>query len=597
MNFSVPTPVQAQAIPPALAGKDVIASAQTGTGKTAAFGIPLLTYLGKHHDRTALVLTPTRELAMQVQGVLNQLSGQHSLGGSVLIIGGANMGTQRSGLSRKPRLIIGTPGRIIDHLNQGTLDLSRTGFLVLDEADRMLDMGFAPQLDRIRERLPQERQTLLFSATIPPDIQSMASRYLREPVRITVGTTTQPIPKVKQVIIHMDEGHKAEELAFQLRERRGSILVFARTQHRVDRILDRLKKEAFKATKIHGGRSQSQRKQAIEQFRDGKVDVLVATDIAARGLDIHHIAHVINYDLPRNPEDYIHRVGRTARAGAEGSALCLLTPTDRDLWNRILKLMDLPKDSIQVQPSKNGDFTPKDFSAPTSSQPRPQQHRPAQHQGGHRPHRPQQGHPGPSGRPQHQPHGNRDRHPHPNDRHRGHKDRPPSHSSPSRGFQEQDRRDHRQGGQHRNDLNRRDSQGNNFIFHGKGYRQTNEGGHEEPIHSQDNFLSRLGNKFFKKDQPGGHQGHPGNSRNDQRPFRDQGRRPGGQGHPNRFEDRSGGFNRNSSGEHRHRDGQRRQDHPGQGQGQHRPDHGQGRPHQDQRPGGHFKKRRFPPRDR
>jgi ATP-dependent RNA helicase DeaD len=593
MNFSVPTPVQAQAIPPALKGKDVIASAQTGTGKTAAFGIPLLTYLDAHQDRTALVLTPTRELAMQVLGVLNELSGKHSTGGSVLLIGGANMGGQHSGLSRKPRLIIGTPGRIIDHLNQGTLDLSRTGFLVLDEADRMLDMGFAPQLDRIRDRLPKERQTLLFSATMPPDIQSMGANYLREPIRITVGATTQPVPKVKQVIVHMDEGHKAEELAFQLRERRGSILVFARTQHRVDRILDRLKKDAFKATKIHGGRSQSQRKQAIEQFRDGKVDILVATDIAARGLDIHHIAHVINYDLPRNPEDYIHRVGRTARAGAEGSALCLLTPTDRDLWSKILKLMGLPKESIEVKPSHLGDFSSRFTAAPMSSQPRPQQHRPPQHQGGHRPqHDPSR----PSGRPQRPPHGNRDRHPHPHqDRPRGQQDRHPSSSSPSRDSRGQDRHGQRPGGHQRHDGNRRDSQGNNFIFHGKGYRQTNEGGHEEPIHEQDSFLSRLGNKFFKKDQPGGHQGHPGNSRNDQRPFRDQGHRPGGQGRPNRFEDRSGGFNRHSSGEHRHRDGQRRQD--PQGQGQHRQDHpGQGRPQQDQRPGGNFKKRRFPPRN-
>src|SRR5579872_3491558 len=199
MNFIKPTPVQAQAIPAALLGKDVIASAQTGTGKTAAFGIPLLNFLENHKDQTALILTPTRELAMQVLDVLRKLTGTHFMGGSVLLIGGANMGTQLSALSRKPRLFIGTPGRVIDLLQRGSLSLANTGFLVLDEADRMLDMGFAPQLEEIRKRLAPKRQTLLFSATIPPNIRDMGSRYLKDPVRITVGETTQPIAKINQM--------------------------------------------------------------------------------------------------------------------------------------------------------------------------------------------------------------------------------------------------------------------------------------------------------------------------------------------------------------------------------------------------------------
>ena len=374
MNFAKPTPVQAQAIPPALTGKDVIASAQTGTGKTAAFGIPLLAYLSTRTDKAALIMTPTRELAIQVKEVLDKLSGHSSNWGSVLLIGGANMDTQFKILSRKPRLIIGTPGRIIDHLNRGSLNLGQVGFLVLDEADRMLDMGFAPQLDKIRERLTGQRQTLLFSATLPSDIQAMGAKYLKDPVRISVGEVSQPVTKIAQMVIHTSEAKKPEELFNELKQRQGSILVFARTQHRVDRIAERLKAQGIKVTRIHGGRTQSQRKQAIEHFREGHYLVLVATDIAARGLDIHHIAHVINYDLPRNPEDYIHRVGRTARAGAEGSSLCFLTQEDKDLWNRILRLMGPSKATIENKPSMFGDFTPKPSAQPQR-----------QHQGGPRP--------------------------------------------------------------------------------------------------------------------------------------------------------------------------------------------------------------------
>ncbi|HUO57054.1 MAG TPA: DEAD/DEAH box helicase [bacterium] len=551
MNFVKPTPVQAQAIPPGLGGRDVIASAQTGTGKTAAFGIPLLTYLSANPGKTALVLTPTRELAEQVLAVLRNLSGPSSSWGSVLLIGGAGMGGQLNSLSRKPRLIIGTPGRIIDHLNRGSLNLGQTGFLVLDEADRMLDMGFAPQLDKIRERLTAPRQTLLFSATIPPDIQAMASKYLKDPVRVTVGETTQPVLKIAQMVVHTSEAKKPEELLNELKQREGSVLVFARTQHRVDRIAGRLKDQGIKVTRIHGGRTQSQRKQAIEHFREGHYRVLVATDIAARGLDIHHIAHVINYDLPRNPEDYIHRVGRTARAGAEGSSLCFVTVEDKALWSSILRLLGASKGAVQSKPSMFGDFTPKE-APPPQKHPRGghshQGHQPARRgsvsEGGNRHSQ------GPQ--PQTQPRPHRDHQPHPSGG-RG-KNHGGFHKKHDQEGQRHGRRDHfRQNrfiqGRDRNDR---------FIFHGKDdehHRQQHQHQGEvdgnrtdfnqgRPQEKPKGFFKKFASKFSK----GG-----GSNRND-RPFSRENRpafnrdhRQGGEpyprrfdgGRPQRFEDRQG----------------------------------------------------------
>ncbi len=554
MNFEKPMPVQAQAIPLALEGKDVIASAQTGTGKTAAFGIPLLTYLEKNKDKTALVLTPTRELAVQVLEVLRKLTGTHHVGGSVLLIGGANMSTQFSQLTRKPRLIIGTPGRVIDHLNRGSLVLSSNGFLVLDEADRMLDMGFAPQLDEIRKRLAGHRQTLLFSATIPPNIQQMASKYLKDPVRITIGSTTQPIQKIVQKVLYTTEAKKPEELSSELKERQGSILIFARTQHRVDRIMNRLKDEGVKVTRIHGGRTQSQRRQAIDQFREGKFLVLVATDIAARGLDIHHIAHVINYDLPKNPEDYIHRVGRTARAGAEGESLCFLTPEDMDLWRRILKLMNVTKESIPVKPSRFGFTAPKEESAQKQHAPRPASHG-----------RPPQGHGRPQGgrneaRPQGQG-GFKPSYSRPPQRRQegwgvGHKD------SQSRDFHQKNRhpdgRHQQRSEQHRDKFQRpQEGSRDNTPF--------NEADEKQPMSNEsrnwakpEGFIQRIGRKFMGGDRP---RNSNRNFRDDRQGFRKEGGFGGGAGkphqrpsqgqHPHRFEKRPG-EQRPFSGEHRSR---------------------------------------------
>ncbi len=363
MNFEKPTPVQAAAIPPGLEGRDIVASAETGSGKTAAFGIPLLTFLDKNRSQTALVLTPTRELAEQVQGVLDQLSGgRHDLR-SVLLIGGVGMGNQLDGLRRGARLIIGTPGRINDHLEHRTLNLSRTGFLVLDEADRMLDMGFAPQLDRIRRWLTGPRQTQLFSATLPADIQKMASHYLREPVRITVGSEAKPVERIQQKVLKTSQGRKIDDLVEELRTRKGSILIFVRTQHRVDRLARTLKEKGFDAVRIHGGRTQGQRRSALDTFKTGGARMMVATDIAARGLDILAIAHVINYDLPQVAEDYVHRVGRTARAGAEGDSLTLLTPEDSELWRDVLKHLGEFKAAITEIPSHFQDHAPASSTA------------------------------------------------------------------------------------------------------------------------------------------------------------------------------------------------------------------------------------------
>jgi len=339
MEYTSPTPIQKQAIPLALQGRDVLGSAQTGTGKTAAFGIPLVARILSNPRGSAIVLTPTRELATQVFTVINQLLGKRSFIPTVLLIGGDPMGKQTAQLRARPRIIVGTPGRINDHLERGNLILHDTSFLVLDETDRMLDMGFGIQIDRIVKFLPKERQTLMFSATLPPEIVKMSAKYLTNPERIAVGSTTQPILAIKQEIIQVSEAGKSEELQKQLTERTGSIIIFVKTKRGADKMADRLNKQGHKVDTIHGDLHQRKREKVIQAFRDMKFRILVATDIAARGLDISHIEHVINYDLPQCPEDYIHRIGRTARNGGEGSAVCLISPEDGLKWRDIHKLL------------------------------------------------------------------------------------------------------------------------------------------------------------------------------------------------------------------------------------------------------------------
>ena len=346
MAFDKPTPIQAQAIPTALMRRDLIACAQTGTGKTAAFCIPILVRLLKSPDRTALILIPTRELARQIEEFWKKLTKFNPEIGSATLIGGVPMKPQVRALNRQARVIIATPGRLVDHLSRGTMSLSRTEILVLDEADRMLDMGFAPQLAQVLRYLPKARQTLMFSATMPTGIEHLASKYLKDPARVTIGTLSQAAPKVAQTAISTTTVQKNETLLDELNRREGSVLIFARTQARTDRVARYLKGFGLEVNRLHGGRTQGQRNSALSGFKSGHVRILVATDIAARGIDVLNIAHVINYDLPMVAEDYIHRIGRTARAGASGQATSFVTPEDRSQWREIT--MMLKKTGSQV---------------------------------------------------------------------------------------------------------------------------------------------------------------------------------------------------------------------------------------------------------
>ncbi|MBI3418680.1 MAG: DEAD/DEAH box helicase [Proteobacteria bacterium] len=339
MKFTAPTPIQAQAIPLAMEGKDILGTAQTGTGKTAAFGIPLVVRLMEHPEMKAIILTPTRELASQVLATLQQIIPVPDLR-AVLLIGGEPMPRQLRQLQQNPRLIIGTPGRINDHLERRSLRLDRVGVLVLDETDRMLDMGFGHQIERIIKHVPQTRQTLMFSATLPQEIVRMAGKYLNNPQRIAVGSAHKPHANIREELIHTAEGEKYSHLLVQLEKRSGAILVFVKTKWGTERLAQKLCRIHHDAEAIHGDLQQRKRERVIQGFRDKKYRILVATDVAARGLDIPHIQHIINYDLPQSPEDYIHRIGRTARAGAEGSALSLITPAESNKWRAIQRLMN-----------------------------------------------------------------------------------------------------------------------------------------------------------------------------------------------------------------------------------------------------------------
>lgn len=338
MDFHVPMPIQVKAIPVALSGRDLVGCAQTGTGKTAAFCIPLISHLLKSPGQSALILAPTRELAFQIVDVLKKMTEPFSNLQPALFVGGASMYTQIKSLSRKPKILVATPGRFIDHLKRKNLSVATTKIVVLDEADRMLDMGFETQIKEIFRYLPRPKQTLLFSATFPSHIENLVKKYLNNPVYVSVGQTSHPVPELKQAAIQTTEREKNRVLLDALKARDGSILIFTRTKRRTDRLSQFLKDKKYPADRIHGGLSQGQRNHAIQQFRSSKNRILVATDLAARGLDILHIEHVINYDLPRIPEDYIHRIGRTARAGARGEALSLLIPDDYNVWRKISNL-------------------------------------------------------------------------------------------------------------------------------------------------------------------------------------------------------------------------------------------------------------------
>lgn len=339
MQFTTPTPIQAQAIPLALADRDILGSAQTGTGKTGAFGIPLIAKLMDNPQASALVMTPTRELATQVMAALQQMIPVAGIR-TALLIGGEAMPRQFRQLHANPRLIVGTPGRINDHLQRGGLKLNNTRFLVLDETDRMLDMGFGIQIEKIIAHIPAERQTMMFSATLPAGIAKLSAKYLRNPERVSVGSTIEAAPNIRQELIQTSDSDKYPKLLEQLAAHKGSVLIFVKTKWGTERLADKLSRQNHQSDAIHGDLRQSRRDRVIQSFRDKKFRVLVATDLAARGLDVPHIELVINYDMPQCPEDYIHRIGRTARAGAHGKAINFLTPADRQKWGAIHRLMN-----------------------------------------------------------------------------------------------------------------------------------------------------------------------------------------------------------------------------------------------------------------
>ena len=334
INWAAPTPVQAEAIPVALTGVDLIVSAQTGTGKTAAFVLPILERAIANPEKLALILTPTRELAAQIAEVIFQLTKYAKHIRAALIIGGDSYTRQIRALQRKPTILVATPGRLNDHLDEGRISLKNVSTLVLDEADRMLDMGFAPQIETIMKQLPAKRQSLLFSATLPKETLRLANTYLKDPAKVAIGEQGLAVDKIEQSQIELRHEDKNEQVLGLIDKSRRT-LIFTRTKIRADRLSKYLIKMDVRCVAIHGGKTQSQRNKAISMFRADVCNVLVATDVASRGLDIPEIECVVNFDLPQSKEDYVHRIGRTARAGAAGRAISFVTPEERSMWRYI----------------------------------------------------------------------------------------------------------------------------------------------------------------------------------------------------------------------------------------------------------------------
>ncbi|GAC1347872.1 MAG: ATP-dependent RNA helicase RhlE [Myxococcales bacterium] len=340
-GFEKPTPIQAQAIPPGLAGKDVVGCAATGTGKTAAFALPLLERIAGKKGTRALVLAPTRELALQIGEEMERF-GKTAGVRCAVVIGGVGMNPQIQAFRAGVEIIIATPGRLNDHLDQGTARLDAVEALVLDEADRMLDMGFKPQLERILRKLPRTRQTMLFSATMAGEVADFAAAHLKDPVRIEVARSGTTAQRAVQRVFTVSQDEKTALLLALLAEDGESTLVFTRTKRRADRVAEQLQKAGHEVARIHANRSQGQRRHALDGFKDGTYRVLVATDIAARGIDVAEIGHVVNFDLPHVPEDYVHRIGRTARAEASGRASSFASPEEMELLRGIEKLTRAP---------------------------------------------------------------------------------------------------------------------------------------------------------------------------------------------------------------------------------------------------------------
>ncbi|HET7321387.1 MAG TPA: DEAD/DEAH box helicase, partial [Longimicrobiaceae bacterium] len=340
LGYEEPTPIQAAAIPVLLAGRDVMGSAATGTGKTAAFALPLVERVDvSDREVQALILVPTRELAVQVAEAVHRYGKPRGVS-VVPIYGGQAIQRQLGVLKRGVQVVVGTPGRVLDHVQRGSLDLSGVTYAVVDEADEMLDMGFIEDLDAILAEVPEGRQTALFSATLPSRIRELAERHLRTPERVAVKPPKMETPRVRQVAYVVPRAHKLEALGRILDvESPTSAIVFCRTRNEVDELTEALAVRGYRPEALHGGLAQPQRDKVMGRFREGVADLLVATDVAARGLDVEHVSHVINYDIPQSPEVYVHRVGRTGRAGREGTAITLVQPREHRLLKAIERVM------------------------------------------------------------------------------------------------------------------------------------------------------------------------------------------------------------------------------------------------------------------
>jgi ATP-dependent RNA helicase RhlE len=395
-GYTTPTPIQAQAIPTVLEGRDLLGIAQTGTGKTAAFGLPILHRLAQQGGRPprggcrVLVLSPTRELASQIADSMKAY-GRHLGLTTAVIFGGVGFGAQRTAMARGVDILVATPGRLQDLLDQRVARLDHVSTLVLDEADQMLDKGFLPAIRRLLKSIPAERQTLFFSATMPAEINRLAAEMLKDPARVAVAPVATTVEKVAQRIIHVPASGKRRVLAEILKgEGIGRTLVFSRTKHGADRIVKQLDADGISANAIHGNKAQNARERALAAFRDGSAPVLVATDIAARGIDVDAVTHVIQFDLPEVPETYVHRIGRTARAGASGEAVALCSHEDRDKLRAIEKLIrqTIPSEQRpgatpeEAAAQREAPRQPRQAQAPRGGQKKPQrqpQHRPAGH--------------------------------------------------------------------------------------------------------------------------------------------------------------------------------------------------------------------------
>ena len=361
LRFNKPTEIQSKTIPLGIEGSDILASAETGSGKTASYLIPLINKISREGKVSGLILTPTRELAQQVSEVCNSLLGYKSNINLALIVGGASMQNQLVQLKKRPKIIIGTPGRINDLLEKKSLILKYFNYFVLDEADRMLDMGFQDQVEKIIQYLPIKRQSLLFSATLPKEIIKLSSKYLKNPVRVNIKENKVIKTQIKQKVLNTKTEMKYDQLVDEISLRKGSILIFVRTKYSTEKLKKRLKKDTVKSLALHGDLRQNKRSRILKDFRDDKFRILIATDIASRGLDVPHIEHVINYDLPQVPEDFIHRIGRTARAGSVGEAVSFVTPNDKRMWKSIEKLMENLKNPDHKNQEDSKDNSPKDL--------------------------------------------------------------------------------------------------------------------------------------------------------------------------------------------------------------------------------------------